>query len=77
MPFGAKNAGACYSQFLELIIKKLRSPYILSYLDDVIVHTNMVKQHLGKLEKRSRYTEKGVFGCRPERLTCFRKKPNI
>ena len=43
MPFGAKNAGACCSQFVELLIQKLRIPYILSYLDDVIVHTTMAK----------------------------------
>ena len=46
MPFGAKNAGACYSCFVELLIQKVRSPYILSYLDSVIVHTNTEARRL-------------------------------
>ena len=51
MPFGAKNAGATYSRFIDLLIEKLRSPHILAYVDDVIVHTPNLYIHLKELEK--------------------------
>ena len=51
MPFGAKNAGATYSRFIDLLIEKLRSPHILAYVDDVIVHTPNLDLHMRELEK--------------------------
>ena len=51
MPFGAKNAGAMYSRFIDLLIEKLRSPHILAYVDDVIVHTPNLDLHMRELEK--------------------------
>ena len=51
MPFGAKNAGATYSRFIDLLTEKLRSPHILAYVDDVIVHTPNLYLHLKELEK--------------------------
>ena len=50
MPFGAKNAGACYSRLVELAIMKLRSPNILAYLDDIICATQDLWQHVKELE---------------------------
>ena len=37
MPFGAKNALATYARFIDLLIGKLRLPYLLAYVDDVII----------------------------------------
>ena len=51
MPFGAKNSGATYSRFIDLLIRKLRSPYLLAYVDDVIVHTPNLDLHLKEVEK--------------------------
>ena len=51
MPFGAKNAGATYSRFIDLLIGKLRSPYLLAYVDDVIIHTPNLHLHVQELEK--------------------------
>ena len=50
MPFGAKNAGACYSRLVELSIMKLRSPNILAYIDDIICATQDLWQHVKELE---------------------------
>ena len=49
MPFGAKNAGACYSRLVELSIMKLRSPNILAYIDDIVCATQELKEHLSEL----------------------------
>ena len=49
MTFGAKNSGAAYSQFVELLIGKLQNPFILAYLDDVIIHIKDLEDHLQEL----------------------------
>ena len=50
MPFGAKNAGAAYSRLVELSIMKLRSPNVLAYVDDIIIATMDLMQHVIELE---------------------------
>ena len=50
MPFGAKNAGACYSRLVELSIMKLRSKNVLAYIDDIIVATQDLWEHVKELE---------------------------
>ena len=39
MPFGPTNSGATYCRFVDLLISKLRSSYVMCYIDDVIIHT--------------------------------------
>ena len=51
MPFGATNAGATYSRFVNLMVERLRSPHILVYLDDVIVATTSLEAQLTELER--------------------------
>ena len=51
MPFGATNAGPCYSRFVEMLVSKLRSPWTLAYLDDLMTHTVTTEQHLVELRK--------------------------
>ena len=51
MPFGASNSGPCFARFMEMLISKLRSPWTLCYLDDLMVHTVTTKQHLDELRK--------------------------
>ena len=51
MPFGATNAGATYSRFVNLMVERLRSPHILVYLDDVIVATTSLEAQLKELER--------------------------
>ena len=50
MPLGARNSGACYSRFVTLCLDKLRSPYALSYLDDIIIFTPSIELHIEELE---------------------------
>ena len=51
MPFGARNSGACYSRFVQICLDKLRSPYALSYLDDIIIFTPNIELHIEELER--------------------------
>ena len=51
MPFGASNSGPCYARFMEMLVSKLKSPWTLCYLDDMMVHTLTTAQHLEELRK--------------------------
>ena len=71
MPFGAKNAGATYSQFVEILVGRLRSPHILSYLDDVITHTKGLEDHLVELRKVFQAHRQGGICLRPAKTFLF------
>ena len=51
MPMGARNAGATYSRFVQMCLDKLRSPYTMSYLDDIIMFTDNLEMHVEELDK--------------------------
>ena len=51
MPFGASNAAPCFSRFMEMLVNKLRSPWVLCYLDDLLCHTMTTEHHLEELRK--------------------------
>ena len=74
MPFGAKNAGACYNCFVELILQKLRSPYVLSYLDDVIIHTDTINRHLDVLKKMFQVHREGGIRLRASKTHLFQSE---
>ena len=49
MPFGPANSGQTYTRFMETVIERLRSPWVIAYVDDVIVHTLDLQQHMEEL----------------------------
>ena len=51
MPFGAKNSGPVYSRFVDKVISKLHSSWIVVYIDDIIVHSLTLEQHLEELAR--------------------------
>ena len=51
MPFGPKNSGAVYSRFVDMVMRKINSPHIMIYIDDIIVHTTDFNTHLEQLDK--------------------------
>ena len=74
MPFGACNAGSTYSRFVEILVQKLRSPYILSYLDDVIVHTSTTQHHLEELRSTLQIHREGGIRLRPQKTHLFQSE---
>ena len=50
MPFGPKNSGAVYARFVEMLLQKIRSPNIVAYIDDILVFTDDLQQHLAELK---------------------------
>ena len=51
MPFGPSNSAPCFSRFMEMLVTKLRSPWVLCYLDDLLCHTKTTEHHLEELRK--------------------------
>ena len=72
MPFGAKNAGQCYSRLVELSIMKLRSKNILAYIDDIICCTQDLLEHLKELEDIFRMHREAGIKIRAEKTHLIR-----
>ena len=50
MPFGPKNSGAVYARFVDMILQKIRSPNVVAYIDDILVFTKNLENHLKELK---------------------------
>jgi Reverse transcriptase (RNA-dependent DNA polymerase)/RNase H-like domain found in reverse transcriptase len=51
MPFGLSNAGACYSRLVALALQYLPGDFALAYLDDIILFSKSVEDHLYQLRQ--------------------------
>ena len=49
MPFGLKNAGSTYQKMMTRMIDSLLGKNIEIYIDDMVVKSKMVSEHLGDL----------------------------
>ena len=50
MPFGLKNAGSTYQRMMTRMFKSLLGKNIEIYIDDMVVKSKMVSEHLGDLQ---------------------------
>ena len=50
MPFGLKNAGSTYQRMMTRIFKSQLGKNIAIYIDDMVVKSKVVSEHLGDLE---------------------------
>ena len=50
MPFGLKNAGAVYCRLVAKIMQDLGLHSVVHYLDDILIHTRGVDEHIDSLE---------------------------
>ncbi|KII61927.1 Transposon Ty3-G Gag-Pol polyprotein [Thelohanellus kitauei] len=49
MPFGLKNAAQTFQRFMDSVVQDL--PFLYVYLDDILVFSNSVKEHLEHLKR--------------------------
>ena len=50
MPFGLKNAGSTYQRMMTRMFESLLGKNIEIYIDDMVVKSKMVSEHLGDLQ---------------------------
>ena len=50
LPFGLRNAPATFQRAMDIILSRVRWKYVLVYLDDIIIFSRGVEQHLRHLE---------------------------
>ncbi len=51
MPFGLSNAGACYSRLVALALQHLPEKFALAYLDDIVVFSKTVSEHIHQIRQ--------------------------
>ena len=49
MPFGLANAPATFQRFLDNVLRPVKTKFAMVYLDDVIVYSKTIKDHLNHL----------------------------
>ena len=49
MPFGLKNAGSTYQRMMTRMFESLLGKNIEIYIDDIVVKSKVVSEHLGDL----------------------------
>jgi len=50
MPFGLKNAPATFCRLESEVFRGLVSKFVLVYLDDIVVFSELPEQHLNQLQ---------------------------
>ena len=76
MPFGATNAGQVYVRMMEMLVNKLKSPYTLAYVDDLIAHTPSVELHLDELRRVFQMHREAGIRLGAKKTTLFAEEAN-
>ena len=72
MPFGARNSASVYSRFVQKVMDSINSTSVLAYLDDVIVHTDGLEEHMKQLELTFEAHRKAGLRLRAQKTFLFR-----
>ena len=77
MPFGLANAGACFSQLMEIVLSGLSYKSALSYLDDIIVFSKSFEQHVKDVEAVLERLELAGLKARTDKSHLFVKRVDV
>jgi hypothetical protein len=68
MPFGLRNAPATFQRLMDKFIRSLKAKCVLAYLDDLIIRSPTIEQHLQDL--REVFEKLNEFNLRANRRKC-------
>ena len=74
MPFGLKNAPATFQRLMDNILKGLLEDTCLVYLDDIIVYSTSLQEHVEKLQKVFDRLNEANFKVKLEKCEFLRKE---
>lgn len=77
LPFGLSNAGACFSQLMEMVLSGLSYKSALAYLDDVLVWSATFEQHLKDVEAVLERLELAGLKAHPTKCSFFVKEVQV
>ena len=77
MPFGLCNATASFQRLMNIVLKDiLQAPgnLVLCYVDDILIATTTVEQHLEKLDMVFRRIAEAGLKCKPSKCNLMQTK---
>eukprot|EP00731_Ephydatia_muelleri_P032339 Em0023g846a len=76
MPFGLCNAPSTFQRLMELVLAGLHWSSCLVYLDDIIIYSRTVKEHLTRLEEVLERLQAAGMKLKPKKCRLLRRKVN-
>eukprot|EP00731_Ephydatia_muelleri_P008580 Em0004g918a len=76
MPFGLCNAPSTFQRLMELVLAGLHWSSCLVYLDDIIIYSRTVKEHLTRLEEVPERLQAAGMKLKPKKCRLLRRKVN-
>ena len=76
MPFGLTNASATFQRLMESCLGELHLSWCIIYLDDIIVVSQTLEEHLVRLQAVLNKLKAAGFKLKPSKCKLFRKQLN-
>ena len=74
MPFGLCNAGASFQRLMDIVISGLHPELCLVYLDDIIVFSRTIPEHLERLQLVLTQIQDAGLKLKPEKCSLLQKQ---
>ncbi len=80
MPFGLCNATATFQRLMNMVLRDIKQEYgnvVLCYVDDILIATTTVEQHLEKLDQVFQCLAAAGLKCKPAKCSFMKGKINF
>lgn len=74
MPFGLKTAGASFSRAMNLAMDEERTDFMIVYLDDILIASNSLEEHMEHLELTFKKLKEKGFKLNKEKCQFMKKE---
>ena len=77
MPMGAKNCPAVFQRMMDSAFRSMPLSSLVIYLDDILLHSQTLEEHLVKLKEMFITLRKTVFTYAPIKPSLHARKSNF